>query len=111
MTFEPSVDLSDFDSDAIKAIRKARKAQFANQGLERRAGAAVIDRSIDAALVMRLWNAFSNVDGEIDLRFAIFQEIDPALERLEILYELAAPAIEATLQLSSARRVLPAPRR
>ena len=96
LLFEAGVDLSEIDAEAINAIRQNREREFRDFGLTRRAGAAVVDGSLDARLVLKLWNALCDCDPEIDLSFKLFDKAGPALEWLGIPAARAEPVIERT---------------
>jgi hypothetical protein len=96
LLFEAGVDLSDIDAEAINAIRLHREREFRDYGLTRHAGAAVVDGSLDARLVLKLWNALSDCDPEFDLSFKLFDKAGPALEWLGIPAARARPVVEQT---------------
>jgi len=96
LVFDPNVDLSDIDAEAMNAIRSRREREFHDHGLTRRAGAAVVDGSLDARLVLKLWNALDDTDPDFDLSFETFHEVGPALECLGIPAARGEPVIERT---------------
>jgi hypothetical protein len=96
LLFDATVDLSEIDAPALNTIRANRKREFREYHLQRRAGVAVVDGSLDAGLVMRLWNALSLGDPESKLSFEIFRDVEPALERLGVPASLALPVIAKT---------------
>ena len=96
LLFEAGVDLSDIDADSINAIRSNRQRELLDFGLKRRAGAAVVDGSIDAKFVLKLWNAICDCDPDIDLSFQTFGEPGPALEWLDVPAAHAGPVIGRT---------------
>jgi len=82
--FERQADLSDLDTNALAAIRTAMKAFYRRLKLRRRAGAAVVDSSHDAKMILPLWNAICKTDRELDLHYTLFDEAGPALVWLGI---------------------------
>jgi len=96
LIFDATVDLSDFNASVIDHIRKNRDSELASFGLRRRAGAAVVDSSVDANMVMPLWNALNEVDPNNNLHFELFKTVGPALNWLEVPATLALPVIEET---------------
>jgi len=96
LIFESSVDLSTVDAAAVKTIRQTRKQQFQDYGLQRRAGAAVVEAAQDANLLLPLWNALSDTDPEVDLRVKLFNDFAPALAWLGIDAALAMPLVAQT---------------
>jgi hypothetical protein len=96
LIFESSVDLSTIDAAAVKTIRQTRKQQFLDYGLQRRAGAAVVEAAQDANLLLPLWNALSDTDPEVDLRVKLFHDFGPALAWLGIDAALAMPLVART---------------
>jgi hypothetical protein len=96
LIFESSVDLSTVDAAAVKTIRQTRKQQFQDYGLQRRAGAAVVEAAQDANLLLPLWNALSDTDPEVDLRVKLFNDFAPALDWLGIDAALAMPLVSQT---------------
>jgi len=96
LIFESSVDLSTVDAAAVKTIRQTRKQQFQDYGLQRRAGAAVVEAAQDANLLLPLWNALSDTDPEVDLRVKLFTDFAPALAWLGIDAALAMPLVAQT---------------
>lgn len=96
LLFEAGVDFSDIDADSINAIRSNREREFHDFGLKRRAGAAVVDGSLDARVVLKLWNAICDCDPDFDLSFQTFDQPSPALEWLDIPAARADPVISRT---------------
>jgi hypothetical protein len=47
----------------------------------------MLDKSIDAKLIMPLFNVLSQAGGGADLSFELFTEVEPALERLGVPLE------------------------
>ena len=84
LVFDPTTDLSELSREALQNIRSATKAFYREQKLGRRTGAAVLDASHDAQLILPLWNALSRGDPELDLHYEIFDSVDPALEWLDV---------------------------
>ena len=84
LVFDPKTDLSELSRDALQNIRAETKAFYREQGLGRRTGAAVLDSSQDAQLILPLWNALSRSDPEFDLHYEIFDSIGPALAWLDV---------------------------
>lgn len=96
LIFESSADLSTIDAAAVKTIRQNRKQQIQAYGLQRRAGAAVVDAAQDASLLLPLWNALSDTDPELDMRVELFHDFDAALAWLGFDAALAMPLVART---------------
>lgn len=102
LIFETPIDLSTLDTAALNAIRKSRAGELRSHGLKRRAGAAVYDSSVQASVILRLWNALCDCDSEQDLHFELFESADQALDWLGIAADAAEGVIEQTDPTSQA---------
>ena len=83
LIFDSSTDLSTIDKDALQRIQETSRDTL-YRGRSRRSGAAMVNGSQDARLIMPLWNALCHSDPEIDLHFDIFTDLEPALAWLDI---------------------------
>ncbi len=83
LIFDSSTDLSTIDKDALQRIQETSRDTL-YRGRSRRSGAAMVNGSQDARLIMPLWNALCHSDPEIDLHFDIFTDLEPALSWLDI---------------------------
>lgn len=84
LIFERGTDLSEIGPAALQTIREQMANLYARLHLKRRAGAAMLDDSKDAKMIMPLWNALCRVETEPDLHYEIFDEIEPAISWLEV---------------------------
>lgn len=73
--------------EALESIHARGNVEIAGNRLGPRKGAAVLDRSADARLIVPLFNALSLSRGGIDMSFDPFVDIEPALEHLGIPIE------------------------
>lgn len=84
LIFERAADLSELNREALESIKDEMKALHRDRQMERRAGAAVLDSSHDAKLILPLWNALCAEDTELDLHYDSFTTLAPALGWLDI---------------------------
>lgn len=96
LILEPRTDLSELDGRALTGIRQTRREQFERLGLRRGAGAAVVPASLDAEMIMRLWNGLSDADPKFDLPFEPFRGVPPALAWLGVALEAGLGVVERT---------------
>ena len=96
LLFEPKTDLSEMSRAALQTIRGETKAFYQRRQLGRRAGAAVLDDSEDAKLILPLWNALCRTDPEFDLHYETFNSVEDALSWLDIPKETGMTVIAST---------------
>ena len=84
LIFQRDTDLSDFDPETLARLCRTLDELVRKHKLGSRTSAAVLDGSIDAKLIMPLFNALTLVGGGVDLRFELFAEVEPALKWLSI---------------------------
>lgn len=87
LIFNHDTDLSDFDREFLVTFHRQCEELYRELKLGSRTAAAMLDNSIDAKLIMPLFNALSLVGPGADLSFELFTEVEPALERLGIPLE------------------------
>lgn len=87
LIFNHDTDLSDFDPRSLASFHRQCNELYRELKLGPRTAATVLDKSIDAKLIMPLFNALSQAGGGADLSFELFTEVKPALERLGIPME------------------------
>jgi hypothetical protein len=84
LIFEHDTDLSDFHPESLATFMQKCTELYRQLKLGPRTAAAVLDESMDAKLIMPLFNALSLTGGGADLSFRLFTEIEPALNWLGI---------------------------
>lgn len=90
LIFDRRTDLSTVDNDALERLREIARNAL-HRGRQRRSGAAMVDGSQDAKLIMPLWNAICDGDLEFDMHFDMFPDLESALDWLQIPYEQGLP--------------------
>lgn len=83
LIFEHDTDLSDLDPTSLKGFMQKCVELYYELKLGPRSAAAVLDESMDAKLIMPLFNALALTPGP-DLSFELFTEIEAALKWLGI---------------------------
>jgi hypothetical protein len=84
LIFEHDSDLSDFDSNSLALLYRDSAELYRKLNLGPRTAAAVLDESMDAKLIMPLFNALSLKAGMADLSFKLFTDVEPALKWLGV---------------------------
>lgn len=84
LIFEHDTDLSDFDAKALTTIYQKSEEIHRALKLGPRTAATVLDGSIDAKMILPLFNALSSAGRGTDLSFALFSDIEPALKHLGV---------------------------
>ncbi|MDE3115012.1 MAG: hypothetical protein KGL26_05360 [Pseudomonadota bacterium] len=84
LIFEHDSDLSDFDPTSLEAVYRACAELYRRLQLGLRTAAAMLDESMDAKIIMPLFNALSLASGGPDLGFKLFTDIEPALKWLGV---------------------------
>ncbi len=83
LIYEPGVDLSSLDIDALSALYRARSESLVQRRARRRAGAAVVPSSAEAEIILPLWNALNEAGGS-DISFRAFRRLPDALAHLGV---------------------------
>ena len=83
LIFEHDTDLSDLDPKSLTGFMQKCVELYYELKLGLRSAAAVLDESIDAKLIMPLFNALALTTGP-NLHFELFTEVDAALKWLGI---------------------------
>jgi len=96
LVFEESTDLSELDQDVLAEILAFGESEYRRHHLGPRAGAAVLNGSTDAKLLMPLFNAIGLTRGGVDLSFKLFQDLELALSYLGIPLETGKVLIAET---------------
>ena len=84
LLFDRNTDLSELTQQSLDAVRARGNEEYRRFRLGPRIGAAVLDHSSDARMLLPLFNALNLARGGVDLSFAPFETLEPALERLGI---------------------------
>jgi len=84
LIFEHDSDLSDFDSASLARLYQDSSELYRKRNLGPRTAAAMLDASMDAKIIMPLFNALSLKGGGVALGFELFTEVEPALRWLGI---------------------------
>ena len=84
LIFEHDTDLSDFHPELLEGIIHKCRGLYAKLMLGPRTAVAVLDESLDAKIIMPLFNALALTGSGADLSFQLFTDIEPALQRLGI---------------------------
>jgi hypothetical protein len=79
--------MSDFDRESMAEFYRKCGELYRSLKLGPRNAAAALDASIEAQMIMPLFNAIAQKGGGPDLSFDLFTEVEPALERLGIPVE------------------------
>lgn len=83
LIFEPDTDLSDFDAKTLKTLYQKSEEIHRARKLGPRTAATVLDGSVEAQIILPLFNALSSTGGT-DLSFELFNDVEPALKHLGI---------------------------
>ena len=84
LLFDDKVDLSTIGMDELKRIKQTEQDAYRDLKLKRRASAAVLARSVDARVLMPLWNALSEIDTEPGFRYKAFRQPEEAFDWLGV---------------------------
>lgn len=84
LIFDHDTDLSAFDAEALTTLYEKAEELHRARKLGPRTAATVLDGSIDAKIILPLFNALSSTGGGTDLSFELFTDVEPALKRLGI---------------------------
>jgi len=84
LIFERDSDLSYFDTASLEVVNRECAELYRRLQLGPRTAAAMLDESMDAKIIMPLFNALSLAAGGVDLGFKLFTNVDPALEWLGV---------------------------
>jgi len=87
LIFEHDSDLSAFDAASLATVYQECAKLYRKLKLGPRTAAAMLDESMDAKLIMPLFNALSLAGGGPDLAFKLFTEVEPALKWLGVPVE------------------------
>jgi hypothetical protein len=87
LIFKHDTDLSNFDPESLATLYRKCDELYRKLKLGPRIAAAVLDASVDAKLIMPLFNAVSLTVGGPDLSFELFTDVEPALKRLGVPVE------------------------
>jgi hypothetical protein len=87
LIFQHDTDLSNWDPESLATLYRKADELYSKLKLGPRTAAAVLDDSLDAKIIMPLFNALSLARGGADLRFELFTDVEPALKRLGIPVE------------------------
>ncbi len=96
LIFEHDTDLSDFHPKSLEAFFQKCVELYQELKLGPRVAAAVLDESLDAKLIMPLFNALSLTGVGADLSFELFTEIEPALNWLGVPAEEGLKVVART---------------
>ena len=97
LIFNHDTDLSDFDPETLATFYRQCDKLYRELKLGPRTAAAMLDESIDAKLIMPLFNVLSQAGGGADLSFELFTEVEPALERLGVPLEEGLKIVARTI--------------
>ena len=97
LIFEHDTDLSDFNQNSLQGLVLQCRQLNGQLKLGARTAAAVVDNSVDAKIIMKLFNALSLI-GNADLGFKLFAKIKPALKWLHIPEDEGLKIIARTAQ-------------
>lgn len=98
LIFEGDTDLSEINPDEIKSFRDAATNLYRQMKVKRRAGAAVLNGSQDARIMMPFWNAICLTDTDPDLHYEFFNDTAAATDWLGLPKDAALAAAESTEQ-------------
>jgi hypothetical protein len=97
--FERDVALREWDGVAVRDMIRGAASVYRRLGLQRGESAAVVHFAPEAQDVVRLWNALSAFNWDVNMAFNIFWDVSPALRFLDVpstvverVYALAAPS-------------------
>jgi len=92
MLFAPDADLSELKTSSLSKVLANLQTDYRRRGLGPRKAAAVV-HSPDTKIIVLLWNAVCDSEGQIDFTFAPFDELDAALDWLGLAHAEAQAAI------------------
>lgn len=98
LIFDSSTDLSEINPDEIKSLRDAAIDLYRQTKVRRRAGAAVLDGSQDARIMMPFWNALCLTETEPALHYEFFNDTDAAIAWLGLPGDATRTAAKRTEQ-------------
>ena len=80
---DSGTDISELDHTVLRTLQDGYAEVLSQLGARRRAGAGLVPRHSDAPHLVRLWNAFSDLEGR-SLSFELFENLDDALAYLGV---------------------------
>lgn len=98
LIFESNTDLSEISHEEIKSFRDAVTNLYRQTKTRRRAGAAVLNGSQDARIMMPFWNALCLTETGPDLRYEFFNDIAAAIDWLGLSRNAALAVVRRTEQ-------------
>ncbi len=98
LIFEGNTDLSEINPDEIKSFRDAATNLYRQMKVQRRAGAAVLDGSQDARIMMPFWNAICLTESDPDLHYEFFNDTAAAVDWLGLPRDAALAVAKRTEQ-------------
>ena len=96
LIFESSTDLSEINPSEIKSFRERAAQEYRETKAQRRAGAAVLDGSQDARIMMPFWNALCLTESDPDLSYEFFNTVDAAIDWLGLPKDAALAVARRT---------------